>query len=159
MRIGVVEVFLDEHDQALAFYTDMLGFQVKTEGFEDDRDKALVLDTDVLGFRVTTDAPRRRRRPVADVVAPDDLNGTELLRGRLSQAAETLQAERREAGTPAVSFATDDPPAQPRGAHPAGRGVRVRATTHGLRRHRRRVRGWVRQPAQPSPGLTAGCGC
>jgi hypothetical protein len=67
--------------------------------------------------------------------------------------------EQREAGTPAVSFTTDDPPAQPPGAHPAGRGLRVRATPRGLRRQRRGVRGWVRQPAQLSPGLTAGCGC
>jgi catechol 2,3-dioxygenase-like lactoylglutathione lyase family enzyme len=75
MRIGVVEDFVDEQDQALAFYTDMLGFQVKTEGFVDDRDKALVLYTDVLGFRVTTDAPDGDGAQWLTELAPDDLDG------------------------------------------------------------------------------------
>jgi hypothetical protein len=69
---------------------------------------------------VATDAPDGDGAQWLTVVSPDHLNGTALLRGRRSQAAEALQAERREAGTPAVSFTTDDPPAQPPGAHPAG---------------------------------------
>jgi catechol 2,3-dioxygenase-like lactoylglutathione lyase family enzyme len=84
MRIGVAEVFVDDQDKARAFYTE------------------------VLGFRVKADAPYGDGARWLTVVSPEDPNGTELLLGPLTEATKALQTERREAGTPAVSFTTDD---------------------------------------------------
>src|SRR6266540_4973123 len=84
MRIGVIEVFVDDQDKARAFYTEILGFEV--------RDDARYSDT----ARWLT------------VVSPEDRDGTQLLLTPVHPAAEALQRARRDAGTPALSFTTDD---------------------------------------------------
>ena len=84
MRIGVAELHVDDQAKARAFYTQVLGLQVKTDAPYGD------------GTRWLT------------VVSPEDPDGTELLLSPLSNAANVLQTERREAGTPAVSFTTAD---------------------------------------------------
>jgi catechol 2,3-dioxygenase-like lactoylglutathione lyase family enzyme len=84
MRIGLVEVFVDDQVKARAFYTEVLGLQLKT------------------------DAPYSETARWLTVVSPEDPGGTELLLAPMSDAAAALQAARRETGTPAVSFTTDD---------------------------------------------------
>jgi catechol 2,3-dioxygenase-like lactoylglutathione lyase family enzyme len=84
MRIGVTEVFVDDQDKARAFYTEVLGFEVKDDASYSDTARWLT------------------------VVSPEDPEGTELLLAPVNDAAAALQAARRESGTPAVSFATGD---------------------------------------------------
>ena len=84
MRIGVTEVYVDNQENARRFYTEVLGFQVKTDAAYGE------------GARWLT------------VVAPEDPDGTELLLAPLSEPAAALQRSRRESGTPAVSFSSTD---------------------------------------------------
>jgi catechol 2,3-dioxygenase-like lactoylglutathione lyase family enzyme len=84
MRIGLVDVFVDDQDRARDFYTGPLGLEVKDDAAY------------VAGGRWLT------------VMSPEEPNGTELLLAPVNDAAKALQAARREAGTPAVSFTTDD---------------------------------------------------
>jgi catechol 2,3-dioxygenase-like lactoylglutathione lyase family enzyme len=84
MRIGVVDVFVDDQDKAHAFYTGVLGFQVKDDASYGDATRWLT------------------------VVSPENPDGTQLLLAPMTDAAAALQAARREAGTPAVSFTTED---------------------------------------------------
>jgi catechol 2,3-dioxygenase-like lactoylglutathione lyase family enzyme len=84
MRIGLVDVFVDDQDRARDFYTGLLGFAVK-----DDVAYGA-------GGRWLT------------VVSPEEPDGTELLLAPVNDPAKALQAVRRETGTPAVSFTTDD---------------------------------------------------
>jgi predicted enzyme related to lactoylglutathione lyase len=84
VRIGLTEVFVDDQSKAHAFYTVVLGLEVKVDASYGD------------GGRWLT------------VVSPEDPNGTELLLAPMTSGAEGLQAARRESGTPAVSFTTDD---------------------------------------------------
>jgi catechol 2,3-dioxygenase-like lactoylglutathione lyase family enzyme len=84
MRIGVVEVFVDDQDKARTFYTAILGFQVKV------------------------DAAYSATARWLTVVSPDDPDGTQLLLTPTHDAAATLQADRRKSGTPALSFTTAD---------------------------------------------------
>jgi catechol 2,3-dioxygenase-like lactoylglutathione lyase family enzyme len=83
MRIAVTEVFVDDQERAWAFYTDVLGFRVKTDATYGD------------GRWLT-------------VVAPGDPDGPELLLAPLTDAARALQQERRYVGKPALSLNTDD---------------------------------------------------
>ena len=84
MKIGIVEVFVDDQDRARDFYTAHLGLEVKVDVAYGGSARWLT------------------------VVSPHDRDGTALLLASLSDAAEALQAARRESGTPAVSFTTDD---------------------------------------------------
>jgi catechol 2,3-dioxygenase-like lactoylglutathione lyase family enzyme len=84
MRIGLTEIFVDDQDKARAFYTEVLGLQVKT------------------------DAPYSDTARWLTVVSPEDPQGTELLLSPMNDAAAALQASRRAAGAPAISFRTDD---------------------------------------------------
>ena len=84
MRIGLVEVSVDDQDNARAFYTAVLGFHVKDDASYGDSARWLT------------------------VVSPEDPDGPQLLLAPMSDAAAALQAARREAGTPAVSFTTPD---------------------------------------------------
>jgi catechol 2,3-dioxygenase-like lactoylglutathione lyase family enzyme len=84
MRIGLVDVFVDDQERARTFYTDKLGLQVKD------------------------DAPNGPGGWWLTVVSPEDPDGTELLLAPLSEAARALQASRHESGTPAVSFTVND---------------------------------------------------
>jgi catechol 2,3-dioxygenase-like lactoylglutathione lyase family enzyme len=84
MRIGITDVFVDDQDKALRFYTEVLGFEVKT------------------------DAPYSDTARWLTVVSPEDPDGTQLLLAPLNEPAAALQQARREAGTPAVSFTSAD---------------------------------------------------
>ena len=84
MRIGLTEIFVDDQDMARKLYTEVLGLQVKT------------------------DAPYSGSARWLTVVSPEDPQGTELLLAPMNDAAAALQAARRETGTPAVSFTTED---------------------------------------------------
>jgi catechol 2,3-dioxygenase-like lactoylglutathione lyase family enzyme len=84
MKIGLVDVFVDDQERARDVYTGMLGLQVKTDAAYGPDARWLT------------------------VVSPEDADGTELLLAPLNDAAKALQATRRASGTPAVSFSTDD---------------------------------------------------
>jgi len=84
IRINVTSVLVDDQEKALAFYTDVLGFQKKT------------------------DLPVGEHRWLT-VVSPDDPDGTELL---LEPDAHPAAGPFKEAlagdGIPFTSFAVDD---------------------------------------------------
>jgi catechol 2,3-dioxygenase-like lactoylglutathione lyase family enzyme len=84
VRIGVVEVFVNDQGKAHAFYTGVLGLQVKTDA----------------RYSVTA--------RWLTVVSAEDPGGTQLLLAPLNDAAAALQSARREAGTPAISFTVED---------------------------------------------------
>jgi catechol 2,3-dioxygenase-like lactoylglutathione lyase family enzyme len=84
MRIGLVEVFVDDQDHARDFYTGMLGLEVKD------------------------DVPYTWDARWLTLVSPEDRDGTELVLTPRNDAAKSLQDTRRESGTPALSFTTDD---------------------------------------------------
>ena len=84
MRIHLTSVFVDDQDKALAFYTEVLGFQKKTE------------------------IPMGEARWLT-VVSPDDPDGTELV---LEPSDHPAVPPFKEAlvtdGIPFTSFAVDD---------------------------------------------------
>jgi len=88
MKIHLSSVFVDDQDQALRFYTDVLGFVKKTE------------------------VPLGKDRWLT-VVSPEDLDGTELL---LEPDGHPAVKPYKEAlvkdGIPAASFAVEDVPAE-----------------------------------------------
>ena len=84
MKIGLVDVFVDDQDRARDFYTGKLGLEVEMDAAYGP------------GARWLT------------VVSPEDRDGTQLLLAPINDAARALQAARRDSGTPAVSFTTDD---------------------------------------------------
>ena len=84
MRIVVTSVLVDDQAKALAFYTDLLGFQVKT-------------DVPVGEFRWLT------------VVSPEDPDGPELLlEPDQHPAAKPFKAALYADGIPVTSFGVDD---------------------------------------------------
>jgi catechol 2,3-dioxygenase-like lactoylglutathione lyase family enzyme len=84
MRIYITSVLVDDQDKALKFYTDILGFQKKT------------------------DIPLGAARWLT-VVSPDDSQGTELLLEPDGHpAAGPYKAALVADGIPATSFAVDD---------------------------------------------------
>src|SRR5262245_23865665 len=84
MRITLTSVLVDDKDKALRFYTDILGFQKKTE------------------------IPLGYRRWLT-VVSPDDPDGTELvLEPDAHPAARPFKAALVQDGIPFTSFAVDD---------------------------------------------------
>ncbi len=84
MRINLTSVLVDDQDKALAFYTDVLGFQKKTE-------------IPLGGARWLT------------VVSPDDPDGVELvLEPDAHPAAGPFKAALVEDGIPYTSFAVED---------------------------------------------------
>jgi catechol 2,3-dioxygenase-like lactoylglutathione lyase family enzyme len=84
MRVGIVEVFVDDQDAAKRFYVDVLGFRIKVDADYGSASRWLT------------------------VVSPDDPDGAELLLAPAVGAAGPLQAERRASGTPTLSLTTDD---------------------------------------------------
>ena len=84
MRIGLTEIFVDDQHQARAFYTGALGLHIKTDATYSDSARWLTL------------------------VSPEDPDGTALLLSPMNDSAAALQAARRAAGSPAISFTTDD---------------------------------------------------
>jgi catechol 2,3-dioxygenase-like lactoylglutathione lyase family enzyme len=84
MRIHVTSVFVDDQQKALRFYTEVLGFQKKTE------------------------IPLGEASWLT-VVAPDEPDGTELLLEPDGHpAVRPFKAPLVEDGIPAASFAVDD---------------------------------------------------
>jgi catechol 2,3-dioxygenase-like lactoylglutathione lyase family enzyme len=84
LRIALTEIFVDDQARARTFYTGVLGLRVKTDAQYSDTARWLT------------------------VVSPDDPNGTELLLSPATEPAIALQESRRAAGSPAVSFVTDN---------------------------------------------------
>jgi predicted enzyme related to lactoylglutathione lyase len=84
MRIGITEVFVDDQERARAFYTDVVGLELKTDADYGE------------GGRWIT------------VVSPEEPDGTELLLAPMNDSAAALQAHRRSIGAPAISFRTAD---------------------------------------------------
>jgi catechol 2,3-dioxygenase-like lactoylglutathione lyase family enzyme len=84
VRIGITELFVDDQDKALRFYTETLGFRVKTDAAYGATDRWLT------------------------VVSPEQPDGPELLLAPMTGAARSLQSDRRARGSPAISFTTDD---------------------------------------------------
>ena len=84
MRIGVIEVFVDDQERARTFYTDVLGFHVKVDMSYSETSRWLT------------------------VVSPEAPDGPELLLAPVTAAAAALQGARRETGTPALSLITAD---------------------------------------------------
>jgi catechol 2,3-dioxygenase-like lactoylglutathione lyase family enzyme len=84
MRITLTSVLVDDQDKALRFYTDILGFEKKTE------------------------IPLGHHRWLT-VVSPDDPNGTQLvLEPDEHPAAKPFKAALVDDGIPFTSFAVDD---------------------------------------------------
>lgn len=84
MRIRLSGILVDDQDRAKRFYTDVLGFKVKTDLSYGDSSRWLT------------------------VVSPEDTEGTELLLGLADEPGLAYQLAQREAGKPAISFSTDD---------------------------------------------------
>lgn len=84
MRIKLTSVYVDDHEKALRFYTEGLGF-VKKADFSNGP------------YRWLT------------VVSPEEPEGTELhLEGNVSPAAQTYQQALYAQGQPAAMFFVDD---------------------------------------------------
>jgi catechol 2,3-dioxygenase-like lactoylglutathione lyase family enzyme len=84
MRIGITEIFVDDQARARTFYAQ------------------------VLGLRVKTDVPYSETAHWLTMVSPEDPDGTELLLSPATEPATALQESRRAAGSPAISFLTDN---------------------------------------------------
>jgi catechol 2,3-dioxygenase-like lactoylglutathione lyase family enzyme len=84
MRIGLTSIFVDDQDQAERFYTEVLGFQVKTS------------------------APYGPDERWLTVVSPEEPDGVELVLHRTDEPARAFQAASRQAGRPVLSLITDD---------------------------------------------------
>jgi catechol 2,3-dioxygenase-like lactoylglutathione lyase family enzyme len=84
MRIGLTSIFVDDQDQAEQFYTQVLGFQVKTS------------------------APYGPGERWLSVVSPDDPDGVELVLHLADEPARVFRQASRAAGRPLFSLRTDD---------------------------------------------------
>jgi catechol 2,3-dioxygenase-like lactoylglutathione lyase family enzyme len=84
MRIGLTSVYVDDQDQAERFYTEILGFQVKTS------------------------APYRPEERWLSVISPPQPDGVELVLHLADEPARALQQASRQAGRPVLSLHTDD---------------------------------------------------
>jgi catechol 2,3-dioxygenase-like lactoylglutathione lyase family enzyme len=84
MRIGLTSIYVDDQDQAERFYTEVLGFQVKTSAPYSDTERWL------------------------SVVAPEDPDGVQLALHLADAAAQAFQQASRELGRPVLSLTTDD---------------------------------------------------
>jgi catechol 2,3-dioxygenase-like lactoylglutathione lyase family enzyme len=84
MRIGLTSIFVDDQNQAERFYTEVLGFQVKTS------------------------APYRPEERWLSVVSPEEPDGVELVLHLADGQARAFQQASRELGRPVLSLRTDD---------------------------------------------------
>lgn len=84
MRIGLTSIFVDDQDQAERFYTEVLGFQVKTN------------------------APYGPEGRWLSVVSPEEPDGVELALHLADEPARAFQAASRQVGRPVLSLTTDD---------------------------------------------------
>jgi catechol 2,3-dioxygenase-like lactoylglutathione lyase family enzyme len=83
MRIGLIAIYVDDQDQAERFYTETLGFQVKTS------------------------AAYGAERWLS-VVSPEEPEGLELTLHLADEAARAFQATRRQIGRPVFALHTHD---------------------------------------------------
>ena len=84
MRIGLASIYVDDQDQAERFYTEILGFQVKTS------------------------APYGPDERWLSVVSPEEPDGVELVLHLADEPARAFQQASRQLGRPVLSFRTDD---------------------------------------------------
>jgi catechol 2,3-dioxygenase-like lactoylglutathione lyase family enzyme len=84
MRIGLTSIYVDDQDRAERFYTEVLGFQVKTS------------------------APYGAGERWLSVVAPEEPGGVELVLHLADAPARAFQQASRDAGRPVLSLRTDD---------------------------------------------------
>ena len=84
MRIGLTSIFVDDQDQAERFYTEVLGFQVKTN------------------------APYRPDERWLSVVSPEEPDGVELVLHLADEPARAFQAASRQVGRPMLSLRAGD---------------------------------------------------
>jgi catechol 2,3-dioxygenase-like lactoylglutathione lyase family enzyme len=84
MRIGLTGIYVDDQDQAEKFYTEVLGFQVKTN------------------------APYGPGERWLSVVSPEEPDGVELVLHLTDEPARAFRAASREVGRPVISLHTDD---------------------------------------------------
>jgi catechol 2,3-dioxygenase-like lactoylglutathione lyase family enzyme len=84
MRIGLTSIFVDDQDQAERFYSEVLGFQVKTSAAYGPGERWLT------------------------VVAPEEPDGVELALHLADEPARAFQAASRTAGRPVLSLTTGD---------------------------------------------------
>ncbi len=84
MRVGLVSIFVDDQDQAEQFYTQVLGFKVKTS------------------------APYGPDERWLSVVSREDPDGVELVLHLADEPARAFQAASRAIGRPVLSLRTDD---------------------------------------------------
>jgi predicted enzyme related to lactoylglutathione lyase len=84
MRIGLASIYVDDQDQAEQFYTQVLGFQVKTS------------------------APYGPEERWLSVVAPEDPDGVQLVLHLADEPARAFQQASRQVGRPVLSLRTGD---------------------------------------------------
>jgi predicted enzyme related to lactoylglutathione lyase len=84
MRIGLTSIFVDDQDQAEQFYTQILGFQVKTSAAYGPEERWLT------------------------VVSPEEPDGVELVLHLADAPARAFQAASRQADRPVLSLRSDD---------------------------------------------------
>jgi catechol 2,3-dioxygenase-like lactoylglutathione lyase family enzyme len=84
MRIGLSGIFVDDQDRAERFYTQVLGFQVKTS------------------------APYGAGERWPSVVSPEEPGGVQLVLHLADEPARAFRAASREQGRPVISLTTDD---------------------------------------------------
>jgi catechol 2,3-dioxygenase-like lactoylglutathione lyase family enzyme len=84
MRIGLTGIFVDDQDHAERFYTQVLGFKVKTS------------------------APYGPTERWLSVVSPEEPDGVELVLHLTDEPARAFQQASRELGRPVLSLRTDD---------------------------------------------------
>jgi catechol 2,3-dioxygenase-like lactoylglutathione lyase family enzyme len=84
MRIGLTSIFVDDQDQAEQFYTQVLGFKVKTS------------------------APYGPGERWLSVVSPEDPDGVELVLHLADEPARVFRQASRAAGRPVFSLRSDD---------------------------------------------------
>src|SRR4030095_12123843 len=84
MRIGLTSIYVDDQDQAERFYTEVLGFQVKTN------------------------APYRPEERWLSVVSPEEPDGVELVLHLADASGRRSQGASRQVGRPVLSLRVDD---------------------------------------------------
>jgi catechol 2,3-dioxygenase-like lactoylglutathione lyase family enzyme len=84
MRIGLTGIFVDDQDKAERFYTEVLGFKVKTS------------------------APYGPGERWLTVVSPEEPDGVELVLHVPDEPARVFRAASRKLGRPVISLRTDD---------------------------------------------------
>jgi catechol 2,3-dioxygenase-like lactoylglutathione lyase family enzyme len=84
MRIGLTGIYVDDQDRAERFYTEVLGFKVKTS------------------------APYGPNERWLTVVSPEDPDGVELVLHLTDEPARTFREATHEQGRPVISLTTTD---------------------------------------------------